>query len=162
LGAETRRRQLIARPERAVEEHGVHAGERLADVVGDGADPAEIGEQPAAARLANPEAHAVFGIRRPRSLEMHRRFSWKNYRLGGEAGRPSVDAEDLLLKAGLHAPPRHLPGETLERTVEDVVLREAALDGLRGVNDERMGLAQRQEPEAVIQVAVREEDGRDR
>src|SRR5262249_3736741 len=45
---------------------------------------------------------------------------------------------------------------------EHVALDEATANRLGGVDDQRMGLAKRQQTECVIEVAVGEEDGGDR
>ena len=137
FGSEAQCRQLVARPERPIEEHRIRARQRLPHVRSDGAHAAEVRQSPASA-LADEEADAVLGIRRTRLLEMHRRLAGNDHRLGREAGRLAVDADDLFFSTGLEQPPRHLPGEALQRAVEHVVAREAALDRLGGVDDERM------------------------
>jgi hypothetical protein len=162
LGAEPLRRQLVGRPERTVEEDRVRARQGLTDVCRDGAHAAEVGEQPTRPRLSDAKSHAVLGIGRTRPLEMHRRLAGDDHRLSGEAGRPPIGVDDVFLSTRFHDPPRHLAGETLERSVEDVVVREAASDGLRRVHDERMRLSERQEPEAVVEVTVGQHDGGDR
>ncbi len=50
----------------------------------------------------------------------------------------------------------------MERAQEGVPLLEPRADGVGGLDDERRRLAQREQPEHVIEVAVREEDRADR
>src|SRR5262249_46724419 len=77
-------------------------------------------------------------------------------------GGPAVDVGQLLLLAELERAPRHLAGKAIERAVEHVAFDEAATQPLRGVDHEGMRLAQRQESQAMIEIAVRDQDRADR
>ena len=58
--------------------------------------------------------------------------------------------------------PRHLIRKALERAIEHVVSREAVANAFGRVHHERVRLAQREQSEAVIQIAVREQEPGDR
>ena len=57
--------------------------------------------------------------------------------------------------------PRDLAGKSLKGPVEDVALGKAALDARGGIDDERMGLAQGEQAQGVVEIAVGEHDGLD-
>src|SRR5207245_9340747 len=75
-----------------------------------------------------------------------------------ERALTAVDAEQLLAPAGLEGPPRHLSREALERAIEHVLLGEADAHALGRVDEQRVGFPEREEPQAVVQVTVREQE----
>src|SRR4029450_5851651 len=120
--------------------------------------PTECDGRLSAGPLADPDPHVVFGVRPRRLLEMDRWLARDRHRLDREADLLALGIDDRLFAPGLQRSPRRLPREALERLVEHVALDEAAPDGFGGVDDQRVGLAQRQETEGVVEVAVGEED----
>jgi Phosphatidylserine synthase len=70
-------------------------------------------------------------------------------------------ARELVLGSEGEGAPRDLAGESLERPVEDIAVRESAAHALGGVHHERVGFAERQEAQGVVEIAVGEDDGLD-
>jgi hypothetical protein len=144
LRAEPLGGQLVARPERSVEEHAVGVVDGLADDGREAARGRKVGEAPARGRLAYPEPILSSGSPAPRS-----RDEWEAYpgrhRLDPEPAALSVDARELALGSEGERAPRDLAGESLERPVEDIAVRESVAHALGGVHHERVGFAKRQE-----------------
>src|SRR5256886_5843087 len=158
LFAEAEGAQLVARPERAVEEDAVGAVEDLAHRLRQGAHAGHVREDAPGPLVDDPNADVVFLIRRHEPFEVHGRFSGHRHGLHDAPALTAVDAEQLLAPAGLEGPPRHLAREALERAIEHILLGEADADALGRVDEQRVGFPQREEPQAVVQVTVREQE----
>ena len=161
LGAEPLGGQLVARPERSVEEHAVGVVYGLAHDGREAARRRKVGEAPARGRLAYPEADIVFRVACALAFEMDGKLARNGHRLDPEPAALSVDARELALGSEGEGAPRDLAGESLERPVEDIAVRESAAHALGGVHHERVGFAERQEAQGVVEIAVGEDDGLD-
>src|SRR2546428_12457502 len=92
---------------------------------------------------------------------MNGKLARDGHRLDEEAAFSSIDGGQGRLSSELQRAPGHLLAKALERSIEDIALREAAPDALGGVDDERVRFAQREEAEGVVEVTVGEDDGVD-
>ena len=162
LRAEAERDQLVVRPERAVEEDAGRALERVEYGGRHGRDAGEVSKHLARRAFEDAEADIVFAIGREAPHQVNRRLAGQRHRGDREPARRAARAGQLLRAAGRQRAPDDLPLETLERPVEHVAVDEAAADAVGGVHRYRVRLAQREQPEAVIEVAVGEQDARDR
>src|SRR5437867_208611 len=153
LFAEAESPELVARPERAVEEDAVGAVESLAHRLRHGPHTGHVREHAPGPLLQDPQADVVGGIGR---LARH------GQGLDDEPALTAVDAEQFLAPAGLEGPPRHLAGETLERAMQHVLLGEPDAHALGRVDEQRVRFPEREEPQAVVQITVREQERLDR
>jgi len=133
--------ELVARPERTVEEEDVGVVERLAFERSAGR---RVDDE--AIAVTDPERHVV--LRRPGNepREMHRRFPRHGASLDARAipqqGRPPE----------LEALPRELLGEPVEGAHQRVSLLEPRPHGVGGPHFERGRFPQREETEDVIEI----------
>src|SRR5438552_1824189 len=77
--------------------------------------------------------------------------------LPGAAGG-TADGEQRLLSAELEGPPGDLAREALERSIQHVALGEADAHALGRVDRQRVRLPEREEPETVVEVTIREQE----
>src|SRR3989441_12132872 len=130
----------------------------LAHRLRQGAHAGHVREDAPGPLVDDPEADVVFLIGWHEPFEVHGRFSGHRHGLHGEPALTAVDAEQLLAPAGLEGPPRHLAREALERAIQHVLLGEADAHALGRVDEQRVGFPEREEPQAVVQVTVREQE----
>src|SRR4051812_4246465 len=76
--------------------------------------------------------------------------------------RPRRRGRTVAVAVQGQRPPGHLPVEPLQRPVKDVAPGESGAHALGRVDGQRVGLPQRQQPQAVVEVAVRQHQARDR
>src|SRR5438128_8295424 len=150
LFAEAEGAQLVARPERAVEEDAVGAVEDLAHRLRQGAHAGHVREDAPGPLVDDPEADVVFLIGRHEPFEVHGRFSGHRDGLHGEPALTAVDAEQLLAPAGLEGPPRHLSREALERAIEHVLPGVALWHALWRLTATRGGFRNGRERQEVV------------
>src|SRR5262249_14886537 len=152
-GRQAEAHQLVARPERAVEEDARRAVEAL-DPGAEGARGGAVDDAPAIG--PEIETDVVFRRRVRVALGVYRKLAGKRERRhrqpAWKRGR-TVERERM---------PGDLTLEPLQRPEQDVALAEAAPHRRGRIQVERIRLAQREEPEHVIEVPVGEDDRRDR
>src|SRR5687767_10671074 len=56
---------------------------------------------------------------------------------------------------------RQMPFETRKGTSDGILLEKSAPDGLGGIDDERVRFSQRKQAKNMVEIAVRQDDGRD-
>ena len=163
LRAEPERGKLVARPEGPVEEHAVGGLERAADRVASPRRPPRGRPGPGrstASRIRNPMLSSGSGVA-PASR-------W----IGGLPGTatastrrpdaPAIEVGQFFLFAEPERAPGDLAGKAIERPVQHVAVRESTANAVGRVDDERMRFAQGQEAQAMIEIAVRQQDRGDR
>jgi len=118
--------------------------------------PRTVREARAGPDVAQAERDGVLGRRCRTALEVARHLA---------RHRPCLDRDPRRAAVGsahrhLDAEPQHLPAHRArERAVQHVVVHEPVADGARGVDDERLRLAQGEEPERVVELAAGQQDG---
>src|SRR4030095_2327380 len=114
LLSEPQGEELVAGPERSVEEDAPGIGERVLHFARDASHGREVGEEAPAGGLANPQADVVLGVGWSQPFEVDRRLSGNGHRLDEKPGSNAVRPGEVLLATELQGAPGHLFGETLE------------------------------------------------
>jgi hypothetical protein len=83
-------------------------------------------------------------------FQVQRQLAGRRDRGDAQAARST----ERLVTPGIQPLPRHLTLEPFQRPVEDVVLGEPGADRIGRIDDQRLRLAQRQQAQAVVQIAV--------
>src|SRR5450432_726762 len=133
LGADAARQQLIARPERSIEEHGVGRCQHSIESVGPARRGRDVGDGPAANLVLEQQPDVVLGAPRAPALQVNWPLARNRERRDRETTRLAAEARPLLED---ELPPGYLSVEPLQRPVEHVAIREADPDRLRRVDRE--------------------------
>ena len=92
---------------------------------------------------------------------MDRKLARHGHGLDEEAALSAIDTGQGRLSSGLERAPGHLLAKPLEGPIENIALGEAAMHTIGGVDDERVGFAEGEQTQGVVEVAVGEDDGVD-
>src|SRR5450432_681900 len=155
--AEAGDHQLVGGPEGAVEEEDIGPRKRLRDAVRRTGNAGKIGQPPAGTRVANQKADVVLRRARANPLQVQRRLSRRRDR-----GQVQARLAERQLAIEGQRRPGHLAGEPLQRAIENVAGRETGAHRLGRVNGQRMRFAQREQPQAMVEIAVRQHQAGDR
>src|SRR5687768_4961461 len=93
---------------------------------------------------------------------MKRRFARDWQSLKRQTRRLPVREEPGFRSTKGQSVPGDLPREALERAIKHVVGRKAGAHARRGIKVQRLGLAQRKQAQAMIEVAIGDHDARER